>query len=344
MTLAATLLLGSLLAAADTVIWLRLERDLDRRLLMFSHVAGDAGWRFVAQAGARGGWPFSATLILARPSLRLAGAGLTAPGWSGETAIVSVPLLHPDQPLLLLRGTQSLSLGGASPLLLRFWAAAIELRLPATSGPGSHRLVLRSEALHLGLPGAGPDDIAVAAGATGTVTWAAPGKGDNAASFSLAFRDVALPIGLGRAEDRVLQRIRLQADIEGGLPAAPTSHAIGAWQQAGGRIALREASFDWGASGAALAGDATLLPDGFPEGRFTLFLTDPDRLLRQMREHGLIAQGVLVASRAVLGLVAAADTGPQLRLPLRLHGGVLALGEIPLLATGRIGPFDMPPP
>lgn len=344
MALAATLLLGSLLAAADTVIWLHLEQDLDRRLVGFSRVAGGAGWRFVAQAGARGGWPFSATLILARPSLRLAGAGLTAPGWSGETAVVSVPLLHPDRPLLLLRGTQSLSLAGGTPLLLRFWAAAIELRLPATSGPGAHRLVFQSEALHLGLPGAGPDDIAVAAGATGAVTWAPPGETDNAASVSLAFRDVALPIGLGRAEDRVLQRIRLQADIKGGLPKVPTSHAFRAWQQAGGRIALREASLDWGGSGAALAGDAVLLPDGFPEGRFTLFLTDPDRLLKQMREHGLIAPGALVASRAVLGLVAAADTGPQLRLPLRLHGGVLALGEIPLLSTGRIVSPDMPPP
>lgn len=159
-------------------------------------------------------------------------------------------------------------------------------------------------------------------------------------TLSLDLHDIALPARL-RTPMRVLQQARFRIQLTGQRPGLQMqlAEALAAWRRSGGRLRIDEASLDWGDSIAALAGDAGLGADGSLDGGFQLALTRPDPALRQLEEAGLIRPGVSQAIRAVLGLVAASQPGPVIRLPLELRHGLLRLGEIPLLRIGaQAGP------
>lgn len=338
--LVAALVLTSTLVGLDSLMWFRLEHLLDHRLDRFSSSARTSGWHFGADAGERGGWPLSATLTLIRPALRAADP--LAPGglaWSGERVTLSLSPLHPHRLTILAGGTQNLSVGRGSdvPIKLRFWGARIALHVPPDAGPRQvAQYLLDAEALHVASPGAGPDDIAQLAHATGRLEWqprtpapdgiAGTAGHDAYASVSVDLGDVALPARL-RASGRVVQRATLRMVLSG-------QRATG--QPSRGKLHLAEASLDWGDSAAAVAGDATLGAGGRTEGSFDLVLTRPDPALRQMGEAGLIGPGTSTMLRAVIGLVAAPQQGPRVHLPLTLRDGLLSLGRIPLLQIGPV--------
>ena len=347
--LAVTLVLAAVLLGLDTVLWFRLERALNRRLGGFVVAARDAGWRFGAGSGGRGGWPMAATLTLIRPSLR--GALPLLPGgieWSGDSITLSLPLLHPDQAVVLAGGTQTVAIGPGSPAAVsfRFWAARLSLRLPASRDPKRDGVRLHADALHVAMAGAGPDDIAQLAELTARVRWrlAASSGADtaDAASLSLFLRDVAVPARFAAADEigsaRIVQRARLEATLIGRLSrtSLPILQGLALWQRSGGRLQVHEASFDWGGSKVALSGTAWLHPDGAAEGAFALDAVDVGQALRRMREAGFVGAGTEQAMQAVLGLIASAEPGPHLRLPLVLSDGTLALGQIPLLQVPRL--------
>ena len=322
---AAAMLLATVLVGCDTLLWFRLERELDHRLDRFVRDARADGWRFSAGPGSRGGWPLSATLVLRQPSLRRPGpdpGGPDAFAWSGEAVILSLSPWHPARATVLALGTQSLSVvpNGAMPVPLRFWGARVALLLPEKG----HRVALEAEALHVALPGSGPDDVAEVAGASGQLRWTAD-PGAASATLSLALRDVALPIALGR-KGRVVQHARLEAELDGGR-AGPATR----WPHPGAAIRLGEASLEWDGDCAALSGEAVLSPDGTASGTFSLSVDDAGRLLSKLRDARLLSPGAAVAAQAVAGLVADATPGSRLQLPLRLRGGLLGLGDIPLL-------------
>lgn len=340
--LASSLLLASMLVGLDTLMWFRLEHMLDQRLDRFSNSARTSGWRFGAHAGERGGWPLSATLTLVRPALK--GTLPLVPGsieWSGDRVVLGLSPLHPHRVTITATGIQSLSLirDGEAPAVLRFWGARIALHVPPDPEPlrvAHYRL--DAEALHVASPGAGPDDIAQVAQATGRLEWqprgnapaddADPGtRHDPYASLSLDLRDVALPARL-RASGRVVQRATLRMVLAGN-PAAVRLRTTG-------HLHLAEASLDWGDSAAAIAGDATLDVGGRANGAFELALTRPDPALRQMGETGLIGPGTSTMLREVIGLIAASQQGPRVHLPLTLRDGLLSLGQIPLLQIGSL--------
>lgn len=357
-TIAAAFILSTLLVGLDTVAWFRLQRSLDRQLDRFALAAHASGWRFSAQAGERSGWPLAATLTLIRPSLR-GGTGLVPGGiaWSGESVVLSLSLLHPHRATVLAQGTQELSVapGSSMPLPLRFWAARIALWLPADAGhPADNTLVLDADALHVAAPGAGPDDIARLAGLTARVRWradaaaaakeAATDPMHDAASLSVLLRDIALPARAGTGDGRVLQRARLEARLDGRIDtrSMPLPDALASWRGSGGRLRIEEASVDWGPSSAAAGGEFGLGADGAAEGRLDLVLSNPDELLQQLRNAGLVGPGRMVAMRAVIGLIGAGQPGPRVHLPLQLRGGTLGIGELPLLRIGAIGPPSSP--
>ena len=337
-----TMLLSTLLVGLDTLMWFRLERMLDRRLADLAQGARASGWHFTARAGERGGWPLSATLILIHPSL--AGADRLIPGgvsWSGERATLSLSPLSPHHATITAEGTQTLSLapGSSGAVQLRFWAARLALQLPDGSGTDDRQLAFDAEALHLAAPGAGPDDIAQLADANGRLDWAAERvaghMGGPAVTLSLDLHDIALPARL-RTPARVLQQARLRVLLTGRRPDTQMqlADALESWRRSGGRLRIDEASIGWGDSLAALAGDAGFDLDDSLDGAFELSLTRPDPALRQLEAAGLIRPGVSQAIRAVLGLVAASQPGPQIHLPLDLRHGLLSLGDIPLLRIG----------
>ncbi len=317
------MLLATVLVGCDTLLWFRLERELDHRLDRFIQTARADGWRFSARAGSRSGWPLAATLVLRQPSLRHPApdpGGPDAFAWSGEAVVLSLSPWRPARATVLALGTQSLSVApnGALPMPLRFWGARVALLLPGKD----HQVALEAEALHVALPGAGPDDVAEVAGMSGQLHWTADPA---SATLSLALREVALPIALGR-ERRVVQRARLEADLDEGR-AVPATR----WLQPVAAIRLGEASLEWDGDRAALSGEAVLSPDGTASGTFSLSVDDAGRLLSKLRDAGLLSPGAAVAAQAVAGLVAGATPGSRLHLPLRLQDGLLGLGDIPLL-------------
>ncbi len=333
----AAAILAASLAGLDTVAWFRLEHALDRRLDAVADAAHAAGWTFDATAGGRGGWPAAATLTLLRPTLR-GGTGL-APGgiaWSGDSVTLSLSLLHPDRATVLARGTQTVTLAPGSPLAwtVRFWGARIALRLPRPPGrPGERSdegLRLHADALQMAPAGVGPDNIARLAELTARLRWPiaddADADRDRPISLSLFARDLGLPARLGGDGDsgaRVVGQVRLIATLGGN------------WRQ-GVRMRVDRLGIDWNGSRMDLAGTMSMWPNGILDGNLALDVVDADRGLRRLEHAGLIGAGTGRVTRAVLGLVAAADAGPVLRLPLALRNGTLSLGEIPLLSLPRL--------
>ncbi len=323
-------LLATLLVGLDTVLWVRAERALDRRLSGLVAAARADGWDFEADGDRRGGWPDAATLTLRHPSLR--GGALPLPGgiaWSGDGVTLSLPLLRPHRPALLADGTQTVTVAPTLPgsMTIRFWGSGLSLRLPDRQGSMPDGLRLHADVLHVALAGAGPDDVAEAADLTARLRWRpGPSPGAGQVVLSLFLRDLALPVPeqggeetSGDRADRIVQQARLEATLTG-RPGWP-----------GSRLRIGRAEIDWDGSRVRLDGQASLRVDGVPDGDFVLELADAGLALRRLRGAGFIDAGTERAMAAVLGLVAAGEPGPALRLPLLLHDGVLWLGEIPLL-------------
>ncbi len=330
--------LGALLAGLDTVLWVRAERALDRQLAGLVAAARAAGWDFEADGDSRGGWPDAATLTLRHPSLH--GGARPLPGgiaWSGDGVMLSLPLLHPHRPTLLADGTQTVTMASALPgsPTVRFWGSGLSLRLPDRQGAMQDGLRLHADVLHVALAGAGPDDVAEAADLTARLRWRpspTPG-GAGQVALSLFLRDLALPVpgqggeaAGGDRADRIVQQARLEATLIG-RPGSP-----------GSRLRIGRAEIDWGGSRVRFAGQASLRADGSPDGDFVLELADAGPALRRLRGAGFIDAGTEQAMAAVLGLIAAGEPGPALRLPLLLRDGMLRLGEIPLLRLPGLPP------
>ena len=327
---AGAMVLATLLVGCDTLLWFRLEREMDHRLDRFARQARAAGWHLSVRGASRGGWPLAATLTLREPSLRYrvpGPDGARAVAWSGAAVTLSLSPWRPAWTTVLALGTQSLSVvpNAGLPMPLRFWGARIALLLPEHDGDRPERIVLDAEALHVALPGAGPDDVVEVAAAAAYLRWAAdPGAGP--ATMSRVLRQVALPVALGRPEGRVVRRVRLEASLDDATLGPPPR-----WLRPGAAIRLGEASLDWDGDRAALSGQAVLSPDGTPSGTVFLSVDDAGRMLAKLRDNGLLSPGATVAAQAVAGLLGDAGSTRTLRLPLQLHGGLLSLGEIPLL-------------
>ncbi len=332
---AAAMVLATVLVGCDTLLWFRLERELDHRLDRFIRSARAAGWHVSVRAGSRGGWPLAATLTLRQPSLRYRTSGpdgAWAFAWSGQAVTLSLSPWRPAQTTVLAIGTQSLSSvpDAGLPMPLRFWGARIALRLPEHDAGRPDRIALEAEALHVALPGAGPDDVVEVAAAAGRLRWPAD-REPGPATLSLSLRQVALPIALGRPEGRVVQHARLELGLDDATPG-PLPRRL----RPGAAIRLGEASLDWDGNRAALSGKAVLLSDGTASGTFRLSVDDAGRMLAKLRDNGLLSPGATVAAQAVAGLVGGPGNNATLHLPLQLHAGTLSLGEIPLLRLPRL--------
>ena len=333
---AIALLLAVLLLATDTLAWLQMQRLLDHRLRLLVEDAARSGWQFEAASERRGGWPFRAELILAAP--RLQGHGIA---WSGEQITASASPLHPGALSLTATGTQTLSRAGATPARislgnsLRFWATTLRLRLPADAADGTGRAGIDAAALHLAFPGAGTDDVVTVTRLRGMLRWTR-----QAHALTLGLHGIALPRRHGIATGPMIPAAALELSLIG-----PLAGGVERWRAGGGRVLLRQAAANWSDGGIEASGQATLDGNLQPDGGFVVQVTGANAMLDRLAQSGWIEPSVASAVRAVLGLIAAARDGapaahggsqadgsrPPLELPLTLHGGLLSLGQIPLL-------------
>ena len=323
------LLLGVLLLAGDTLLWMRMQHVLSRRLEALQGVAARHGWRLEIARGGRGGWPWAATLNL--PVVRLRGAPALLPGtitWSGQRLVVSLALAHPNRIAVLARGTQTLSIQdrGGSGSSVRFWGAEIALHLPAWSH-GGHRASFDARALHLARPGTGPDDVLTAASVAGSVRWTT-----EAQAVRLTADAIGLPRDMGAGISQVVPNAMLAASLTDGDR----------------RLLLQQAALRWNGAQVSLTGAATLLRGG--NGAFSARIVGADALLRATVTSGILTPQAASAARAVLALIADAGASqasegalPALDLPLGLRDGVLELGRIPLLRLSSLAPASPGP-
>ena len=332
--LAIALLLAALLLTADTLAWLQMQRLLDHRLRLLVQDAARSGWQFEAASQHRGGWPFRAELILAAPSLRGGEARAGGVAWSGERITVSLSALHPGALSVTATGTQVLSAAGTARSRgtlgnsLRFWGTALRLRLPAGAADGTGQARLDAAALQLAFPGAVPDDVVTIAGLRGTLRWTR-----QAHALTLGLHGIALPRRHGSAAGPMIPTAALELSLIG-----PLAGGASQWRAGGGRLLLRQAVAAWSDAGIEASGQATLDGNLQPDGGFVVQVTGADAMLDRLARSGWIEPTAASAVRAVLGLIAAAREGSAagnarrpLELPLTLHGGLLSLGQIPLL-------------
>ena len=355
---AIALLLAVLLLATDTLAWLQMQRLLDHRLRLLVQDAARSGWQFEAASEHRGGWPLRAELVLDAP--RLQGGGGRQGGdivWSGERITASVSPLHPGALSIAATGTQTLSAADAtrpgSTLgnSVRFWGG-LRLRLPADAANGTGRAGFDAAALHVAFPGAGPDDVVTIAGLRGTVRWTRQAR-----ALTLDLRGVALPRRRGVAAGPMIPAAALELSLIG-----PLAGGVDSWRAGGGRVLLRQAAATWSDGGIEASGQAMLDGNLRPDGSFIVQITGANAMLDRLAQSGWIEPSAASAVRAVLGLIAAARGDPQaatggnpqaatggdpqaaargdpqaagsrrpLELPLTLRGGLLSLGQIPLL-------------
>ncbi len=344
----ATLLLG-LLLAADTLAWLQMQQLLDRRLRFMVQDAARSGWALGAAGEQRGGWPLAASLTLAAP--RAHGAEALLPGgvtWSAERVTVTLSPLHPDRVTFSAGGIQTLSAGGVRKLgdSLRFWSMAGSLHLPSHAVDGARQLSFDAAGLHLVLPGAGPDEVVAVAGLHGRLRWT-----PQAHALTLALRGIDLPRGTAIPTGSGVPAAALELSLIGPTDGGGNLTArLRDWRAGGGRLLLRQVVIDWKYADIEAAGHVALDGNLQPDGSFTVQITGADAMLDRLAQSGRIDPSAVAAVRAVLGLIAAARDDPPgqstgrptggprsgalrrpLQLPLTLHGGLLSVGQIPLL-------------
>lgn len=314
------------LLLADAGWWFRAQGVLDRGVREVLASTAGTGWHASARTGRRGGWPWSATLVLHDPVIENR-AGLR---WSGESMVAELSPVRRGMVVLDASGVQALRIPvpGRPPLPLRAWGSRISAEWPERDPT---RFSWHADALHLAVGGSGPDDTIGAAAVAGALRPASGGI-----RLTVFLRDLALPALLGRSGGRVLPSTRLSI-LFPDLPDAAGFPFRGEWRSRGGRVVIEDIAMDWDGTSASLAGHVAVGADGYASGAFSLSTRAPDVILERLRDAGLIASGQAISMRAVLDVIRAGETGgaadhdEPVRLALTLDHGLLRLGRIPLL-------------
>lgn len=328
----------AVLAVAHGAAWLWAVREVEKGYAAWADRMRAEGWSVAAGASAWGGWPFAARLVL--PDLRLAvGAAGSSGGfaWRAERVELELAASRPRLLRVCPRGAQSLRFADGPPLPLA--AGRLELDVPLD---GRETVDVRAEELRVGLP------------------W-----GDLTAMLLLArvaplaatveASDVGLPDGLlgtplggsDPAPGPAVERVRFDAALTLPVPPGPSpARRAAAWQAAGGRVRVAGLDARWGARWGALGvtgdGEAWLDPALQPVARARLRLSNHAAALDAMAASGALTPGAAAAAKAVLGLMAeprpggsgvggSGVGGPSVQVPLRLEGGAIGMGRVPLL-------------
>ncbi|HSF63062.1 MAG TPA: DUF2125 domain-containing protein, partial [Paracoccaceae bacterium] len=103
------------------------------------------------------------------------------------------------------------------------------------------------------------------------------------------------------------------------------------------RLTLREATFRWGPAALTASGEITADAQGRAEGTVSIRITDWRRMLDAATALGLIRPEIAPTwAEMARRLSEAAGSGDDLDLPLRMSGGRLSLGPLPLGAAPQM--------
>lgn len=298
------------LVALDSVIWaagcLVLERVSDGA----APVLASQGWAVAKGVGRWSGWPVACAIEW--PDVALTAApGVFPPGldWRVERLRLELGVTRPRTALLRVFGAQWLSMAGVPGITGRADSFVTEVDLTGTRPP-------RTEARQF---------VAALPGGTATI-----GEADFEvlpSGWAIGARDAALP-GMPFPIKALAAQVAVAPPFPAGIDPAASARA---WRNAGGRIQLERSALLWGPLAASATGTLGLTEELQPEGDGQLLSTGAGDLIEALARAGTISRGEAVASRAVLAIVSAPQTGGALTVPMLLHGGVLSVAGVPVL-------------
>jgi hypothetical protein len=337
------LLLLALLAAAHTLLWRAMARELEQGFAAWAEMRRAQGWQVEHGPPVRGGWPLAATLLL--PSLRVEGGNRTIPGglaWQSEQVVLALSPPRLDRLRVEMLGPQRLRLGTEE---LRFAADRLQATLPLEAGVIPREAAIEAERLRLA-HATGPIEVRRALLEIETSSTAT--ESEPALELRLSAQRLDLPFtpsgnGAGGVLGRRIELLSADASVTGPIPAGrhPTLRAE-AWRDAGGTLELRAFQIQWGPVGASAA--ATLALDDMlqPMGAGTLRVTGAGEALTALTEAGVVPRRAAGTARGVLALLSRTpeDGGPpQVEVPVSLEDRTLAVARIPV---ARLAPLTWP--
>lgn len=312
----------AVLAVAHGAAWLWAVREVEKGYAAWTDGMRAEGWTVAGGVPARGGWPFAARLTV--PGLRLEG-GVFA--WQAERVVLDLAVSRPRLLRVLPQGAQSLRFADGPPVPLG--AGRFEVDVPLD---GRETVDVRAEDVRAGSPWG---------------EWVATQVLARASPLALTVdaSGVGLPPGLlgaspgapRQAPDPAVERVRFDAALTLPVPPGPSpTRRAAAWQAAGGRLRVEGLEARWSArwGGLGVTGDGTVWLDAAlqPVAQARLRLSGYAAALDALAASGALAPGGATAAKAVLGLMAEPGPGgPSVQVPLRLDGGVIGMGLVPLL-------------
>jgi hypothetical protein len=336
--LAALALLLALLAGAHAALLHAMGAALEAGFAQWAEARRAQGWQLDHAAPVRGGWPWSASLVLR--DFRLRGGAATLPGgmeWQADALVLRVTLPRLGRLAVEMPGRHRLRLGLAE---FPFTAESLRAEVPIERDVLPREAVLEAERLSIFLP-AGPLDVRrgrVAVETRLTATEAEP-----ALRLRLSLEAVDLPGGGAPGLGRLVQSLSAVLVLSGPVPPgrAPAARAE-AWRDGGGTLTLQGFELRWGP--VVAAGTATLTLDEAlqPMGAGMLRIAGADAAVAAAQEAGVVAPRPAAAARLALRLLARPDPDggpPRVEVPLTLEARTLSVARFPLL---RLGVWDWP--
>jgi hypothetical protein len=320
--------LAAVLLAADRIVWAvataRMLSEFQNQVSLLR--AG--GWAVHGSAPERSGFPWAATLAVS--DLRVEGGTSALPGglaWSADRLVLSVALTDPWHLSASVQGEETLRLSHAPAVA--FAADVLQARIPLGRGrPDEAELTMASVTGGL-LHSHRRQDVRI--GALSVRVQLHPGaSGGVQAGLDFTARDIGLPDSfrwpLGGAVNSFAAALTLVSPPVSGADSLAQAQS---WRDGGGQVGVHGLDLHWGPL--SLQGDAQLSLDARlqPAGTGHAHVRGFGPALDALADAGVIAPGIAVTYKAVLGLMAS-DSSAAINLPLTLRDSTLSLGEIPL--------------
>ena len=331
------LLLATLfvLAAADTLYWYMVERNLADGFANWRTNQQLLGWEANSGTPVKGGWPLKATLTI--PAMTLRGSDRAVPGgltWSTEHLGLSVALWYPTVLTASANGRQRLHVGNTPEIA--YTAERMTLSLPVEQTNSVQHIVLEVTDLR--------ESDASLGSLHANLTFN-PTASSKAAVLDIAAEAQGLrPAGeLSRTLGPNISRVTLDASLSGPLPAGGSAQAkAAAWRDAGGSLVVRSFALSWGPLD--FSANATLTLDDRLQlmGNGHVHAIGYAETLDACAARGLITHSAATAAKAVLSLLAnypADGSAPSVSVPLTLQDDTLSMRQVPLL---RLSPIQWP--
>ena len=333
-----------LLAAADTLYWRLVERNLEDGFAAWLAARRASGWTATVGQPARGGWPLAATLTVPTVSLKggepdIAG-GLT---WDAERLVLRIGLAHPRLLEIASEGVQHLRFAEGPEVV--YTADRLRIALPPQPGATPRSAEVTARDLRAGIPAGGDAGASLTVGSLRLHLEARPAAqaGEPALAFLLNAEAIGPPASIARSLGPRIASLTLQGALDGPVPRMRAlAERAARWRDGGGTLEIQRLAVNWGpldlTASATLALDDQLQPMGTGSARVVGYAETLDALATR----GTISRSAATAAKAVLSLLAHSPedgSPPDVEVPLTLQYRTLSMRQVPLV---RLPELDWP--